>query len=70
MFYISGLIGVNILVIGAILRKVDLLPIYFSGKRQVIIFMICLFVVNYFIFLHNKGYKKIISTYEQESESQ
>lgn len=60
----------NIFIIGLFLRKIDFLPLFFSGKKQVIIFMICLFVLNYFLFLRNNRYKEIITEYEKESEPQ
>lgn len=60
----------NVFIIGVFLRKIDLLPIFFSKKRQVIFFMACLVIFNYFIFLNNKRYKAIIAKCEQESESQ
>ena len=68
MIYFSGLIFVNLFVAGAFLRKVDILPIFFTGKDQVIAFMIVLFIGAYFLFLHKKRYKIIIAKYEKESE--
>ena len=68
MFYFSGLIFLNLLVAGAFLRKVDILPIFFTGKVQVIAFIIVLFIGAYFLFLHKKRYKIIIAKYEKESE--
>jgi phosphatidylglycerophosphate synthase len=68
MIYVSGLLFANIFVIGAFLKKQNILPFFFTGKRQIIIFMACLFVLNYFLFLHKKRYKKIIERYEQENE--
>jgi uncharacterized membrane protein len=70
MIYLSTLFFLNLLVIGGLLRKVDLLPVFFTGKKQVVIFMVCLFLISYFLFLKGKKYKKIIAEYEQESESQ
>jgi uncharacterized membrane protein len=70
ILYVSGLLGINIFVIGALLKKIDLLPIFFSSKRQAMAFMVSLFILSYFMFLYNKRYKKIIAEYEQESEVQ
>ena len=48
--YFSLLLFLNIFVVGAFLRKVDLLPFFLNGKVQVAIF-ICLFIaLNYFLF--------------------
>ena len=66
--YLSGLIFFNVLVLGAFLRKIDLLPFFFRNKIQVIAFIICLFAISNFLFLYKKRYKKIISKYEQKSE--
>lgn len=68
--YFAGLIFVNLFVIGAFLRKIDSLPFFFSEKKQVITFIIFLFVGCYFLFLYNKRYKKIIAKYEQESDEE
>lgn len=66
--YLSGLILINIFVLGAFLRKIDLLPFFFRDKRQIIAFLIFLFVISNFLFLYKKRYKKIISKFERESE--
>jgi hypothetical protein len=69
MVYFSGLLFLNLLVISIFLRKVGLMPSLFTGKRQVVIFMVCFIVVNYFLFLHTGRFRKIITKYETESES-
>lgn len=68
VIYFSGLIFVNLFTAIGFLRKINVLPIFFSGKNQVIAFMIVLFLGGYFLFLHKKRYKIIIAKYEQESE--
>lgn len=67
---IGGLLGVNILVITSFLRKVNLLPFFFTGKRQVVILMVCSIVGTVFLFLYKKKYRQIIAKYEQESENE
>lgn len=67
--YFSLLIFLNIVVVGALLRKVELLPFFFKGKSQVAIFL-CLFIgLNYFLFVQSGRYKQILKRYEQETES-
>lgn len=61
-------ISINILVIGAFLRKIDLLPTFFANKRQVIIFTLCLFATSFIFFMAKGRYKNIIAKYEHESE--
>jgi hypothetical protein len=56
--YLAGLISLNLLVLGAFLRKINLLPIFFQSKKQVIIFMICLFAISITLFLYKKDIKK------------
>ena len=68
--YLSALVFINLFVLGAFLRKIDLLPIFFQSKKQVVVFIIFLFAFNNFLFLYKKRYKKIISKYEQESEKE
>jgi hypothetical protein len=68
MIYFSGLIFVNLFTAIGFLRKIDLLPIFFTRKNQVIAFMIVLVLGGYFLFLHKKKYKIVIAKYEQESE--
>lgn len=67
--YFSLLIFLNIFVVGAFLRKLDLLPYFLKGKVQVAI-LICLFIaLNYFLFVYSGRYKLIIKHHEQETES-
>jgi hypothetical protein len=68
--YLAGLIGANLLVLGAFLRKINLLPFFFQSKKQVIVFMICLFAISLTLFLYKKRYKEIINKYEQENEQE
>ena len=64
------LIFENFFVLSAFLRKVDLLPLFFTDKRQVIICFIVLLSCCSFLFLYKKRYKKIIIKFEQETEVQ
>ncbi len=68
MIHLSGLLFANLFVIGGFLKKLGLLPLFFSSKNQIIIFIISLFVFDYFFFIKGKRYKQIITTYENESE--
>jgi hypothetical protein len=68
--YFSALIFINLFVLGVFLRKTDLLPIFLQSKKQVVVFMICLFVVFNFLFLYRGRYRRIISKFEKESEQQ
>ena len=68
--YLAGLIGLNLLVLGTFLRKINLLPVFFQSKKQVIVFMICLFAISLTLFLYRKRYKKIITKYRRENEQE
>lgn len=68
LIYLSGLIFINLFVAGSFLRKINLFPFFFTNKKQVILCIICLFALNYFLFLYKRRYKKIISKYEKETE--
>ena len=70
MIYFSGLIGINVFVLLLFVRKIGWLPLRLLNSRQVIILMICLFILNYFLFLYDERYKQIITRYKQESETQ
>ena len=67
--YFSLLIFLNIIVVGAFLKKVELLPFFLYGKVQVAIFICSFIALNYFLFVHSGRYKQIIKHYEQEAES-
>lgn len=67
--YFSLLLFLNLFVVGAFLRKVDLLPFFPKGKVQVAIFICLLIALNYFLFVHSGRYKQIIKHHEQETES-
>ena len=66
--YLGGLIFMNVLVLGAFIRKVDLVSFFFRNKIQVITFIICLFAISNFLLLYKKKYKKIITKYDNENE--
>lgn len=67
---LSGLVFVNLFVIGSFLRKIDLLPLFFKSENQVIIFIILLIAASHLFFLYKSRFKKIISKYENETEAQ
>ena len=66
----GGLIALNLFVIGAFLRKIDMLPGFFTSKAQVIVFMVLFFLLAFFLFLRNKRYKTIIEKFDQESDAE
>lgn len=70
MISLGALIGANLLVLGTFLRKVHILPFFFSDKMQVIAFMVGLLIMIFFFFMHKKRYKGIIEKYKAESERQ
>jgi hypothetical protein len=67
--YFSLLIFLNIFVVGAFLRKIDVIPVFLYGKVQLAILICIVIAINYFIFVHSGRYKQIIMDYEQEVES-
>jgi hypothetical protein len=68
MVYFGGLIAINLIVIGVFLNKINVIPLFLTSKKQVIIFVFFIYGISYFIFLYNKRYKKIIFKYEQETD--
>src|SRR5690606_21849012 len=67
--YFSGLIFLNIFVVGAFLRKTELLPVFVKGNGQIIVLVCLLIALNYFLFVYSGRYKQIVKHYEQETES-
>ena len=65
IFTISLLFWLNIFMVVGLLRKIDVIPIFFS-KTAWISFMIFLFIIDYFIFVHHKKYEKIIKMFKDE----
>jgi hypothetical protein len=68
MVYFIGLFTINLLVIGALLRKLEVIPTFTYVKEEVAVFTIFLFVFGYLYFLRKKRYKEIIKRYEGENE--
>ncbi len=68
LFTSSLPIWLNIFSIIALLRKIDLFPVFFS-KTVWLSFMVLLFVVDYFLFVHRKKYEKIIQLFKDEPKA-
>lgn len=69
IFTTSLLFWLNIFSVIVLLRKLDLMPIFFS-KTVSLSFMIFLFVIDYFLFVHNKKYEKIIQMFKEEPKNE
>jgi hypothetical protein len=69
IFTTSLFFWLNIFSVIVLLRKLDLIPIFFS-KTVSLSFMILLFVVDYFLFVHNKKYEKIIQMFKDEPKNE
>jgi hypothetical protein len=65
--FLGGLIGANILVIGAFFVKMDMLNIFFRNKFQAGACSFLCIVIASVYYLSNKRYKPIIKKYSQES---
>jgi len=69
MIFVSLFLFMNIFVIGAILYKFNLLPVFFSLPVQGSMFILGLFMVNYFLILYRKKYLIFVLRFEKESIS-
>lgn len=69
IIFVSLFLFMNIFVIGAILNKFDLLPVFFSLPIQGIMFMVGLFIAVYFLILYKKKYLEFINRFKKESIS-
>ena len=65
---ISLLFFFNILSIGGVLKKTDIIPKFINTKNEAIILIVSISIVNYLLFMHKKKYLKIKTRFENESE--
>lgn len=65
----GGLISVNILVVNALLSKLDIFPFLFSGKIQVGIFVLVTILFP-IIFYNKKRFKTVQKKYSQENNKE
>lgn len=68
IFTISLLFWLNIFTAVGLLRKIDVILIFFS-KTAWIGFMFFLFIIDYYIFVHHKKYVKIITMFKDEPKN-
>jgi len=68
IFFLGGMVFVNLFSFILFLRKLELIPYFFTGKSQIVGFMGCLFFGAYLLFIRKEKYKKIIIKYDQENE--
>jgi hypothetical protein len=65
----SFIFWLNIFTISGFLRKVNILPTFFN-KTNWIAFLITLFAIDYFLFMHKKKYEKIIQMFKDETRGE
>jgi hypothetical protein len=68
IFTTSLLFWLNIFTVVGLLRKFDVIPEFFK-KTEWIGFMIFLFIIDYFIFVHHKKYETIINLFKDEQRN-
>lgn len=68
--YVAGLLFMNILALGAFLKKTKLLPIFFQGTGEVVWFILILIATSFLYFFSTKRYKTIVAEFESENEKQ
>ncbi len=69
MLFISIIMFLNIITIGGMLHGFKILPVFFNLPVQGVLFMVGLFVLNYFLFLYKKKYLVFVQAYNQNTSS-
>lgn len=67
-FFFAGLISVNLLVINALLAKMDIMPFFFSNKKQAGVLFAVLIVLTYFYYSRARS-NRLMERYITESKA-